>query len=201
MVPSELPPSRRFLGDIMTQRSSVSAACFLTSILLSTSAIADQVVLTAGLPPSGEQASGHNPPCGADGSATTADAVVSALAGGADYVIGLPIVSTITSNEDARNWVKVRLGIHNGLASCQTLCGALPSGASFSATGRIWDGEWSTTPTPLPITASDKPFDPDRWALIASPTIADAQDARVVCYQVKNWSHDRARDYEIVLDY
>lgn len=199
VVPSTLPPSRRFLGDIMVMHSTVSVAVAISSLLLFSPAKADQIALTTTLPPSGEPSSEHNPPCGADGSPTSADAIVSGLAGGVDYIVGLPIASTVIQSDDARNWLKARLDIHNGKASCQTLCGTLPSGASFTATGRVSDLEKSTDA--FALSNSNKFHDTDWWAGIDGPTTADASDAKLVCYQVKNWSHDRSRDYEILISY
>jgi hypothetical protein len=158
---------------------------------------AGQAINYVNLPASGE--SGRNtPPCN-DGGPTTADEIVSKLGRSIDKTTQYgPIAETIVANPSVRNWLKVRLGIHNGPSTCATLCVNIPANVTYNWEVCASDGRTSCKSS---LKSSSFGEFGIGWSLVENLTnaIADGGNDRVVCVRVRNWKHDRSRDMKLTV--
>lgn len=159
------------------------------------SAHGEEVRSEVELKQTGEPARVHSPECALGNSVTAADIVLKAGAGAIDAYIGQPVTTTILSHVPPanRDWLKVRLGIHDGKATCATVCVAAPIQrdvqyiACMSETGR--DGE--------NCVSAARELDPPGWAEITSISKSQTSSATLICASAKNWSHKRDRWFSI----
>jgi len=146
----------------------------------------------------GEPANVDNPECGADATKMTAgDVILKVGAAVIDKYVGAPVASTVIDNLDpaTKNWLKVRLGLHGGKATCATQCVVFPNGNARLEACLVEDsgaGLQCTTAT------ADYP-----WGRVEafSTAATDSGKAKVFCAHGKNWSHDRNRFFYVTANY
>jgi hypothetical protein len=145
----------------------------------------------------GEPASVHSPACAATNQTTAADMMLKAGAAAIDYYYGTTVATTILEKTPPgnRNWLKVRLGIHNGQSTCGSVCMVVPTRkklkyeACQSESGG--DGEACRS------TVGDLP----RYAAVSATSKARAKRGQLVCATGKNWSHNADRLFWIRATY
>ena len=161
------------------------------------SAKAGEVSDRVELAQTGESARVHNPECKSGNLPTAADVLLKLGTGLVDKYIGYPVTTTIYENTSPgnRDWIKARLGIHNGKSSCQTLCVVYPKSAQnvkvstcLSETGG--DG--------LGCRHGDNgDVDPPAYAGVDGVSKAETSQGIMFCATGKNWSHNKDRWYTV----
>ncbi|RYG88005.1 MAG: hypothetical protein EON59_05775, partial [Alphaproteobacteria bacterium] len=154
-------------------------------------AAATEVIAEVELLQTGESAKTHNPACGVPGSTTTADMLLHLGAAAVDAYVGQPVGTQVLKQVSPgnRDWVKGRLGIHDGKSTCATVCVSVPRRAKvsyqvcMSETGRNGKG----------CTSAPGDLDPPAYANIAKIDTASTDASTLICATGKNWSHNRNR--------
>jgi hypothetical protein len=185
----------------MLHKKFVFALLIVESLLLSPIASAKEVSSEIELKQTGESARVPSPECGRGASMTAADLILKAGTAAIDAYIGQPVTSTLLEKMPPgnRDWLKGRLGIHDGKSTCGTVCVAVPAkarvtySACASETGR--DG--------LGCSSKAGDLDPPAHFGIASFTASTTRSGRVrvICASGKNWSHNRDRWFSVKASY
>lgn len=161
------------------------------------SARAVEARATIELVQTGESAKVENPGCADGVNVSAADVILKVGSAVADEYIGAPITSTVIENLSPgnRDWLKVRLGLHDGKSTCAIQCVVLPNTqarleACLSETGG--DG----------LQCYKEPGDYP-WGRVESFTTAvtDSGAAKVFCARGKNWSHNRNRWFVVTANW
>jgi len=162
-----------------------------TAVCLSPAAKADEVVARTELLQTGEPARVHNPDCSAGYEISAGNLVLWLGPKAIDYFIGAPIVSEAFKhlNEGNQNWLKVRMGLHNGPSHCATQCVVVPR---RSFTGYACLSETGGDGLECHTAAADYP-----WGRVENFSVTWTENAGVFCASGKNWSHNRNRLFTV----
>jgi len=105
-----------------------------------------------------------------------------------DAHVGVPVASVILENLSPgnKNWLKVRLGLHNGPSFCATQCVTYPKNVGAKAQACMSE----TGGDGLRCYSSAGDYD---WGRVENFTFASTEKVTVFCARGKNWSHNRNR--------
>jgi hypothetical protein len=176
----------------MWMHSPIPVLALATLTAIATPASAGTSESRVELKQTGESARRNNPACATGAGMTAADFILKVGAVVVDRYIGQPVTMTILEQTSPgnREWLKGRLGIHDGRATCATLCVVVPNNvnprleACLSETGGDGLGCFNHT---------TENADPPAFAAIQSFTDGRTANAHVFCASGKNWSHNRDR--------
>lgn len=169
-------------------------------LTLSVSCLAQSLRPSLNLRATGEPAGAHNPECGNFQTQSAAQVIMQGAAAGLDAYVGLPLASTALEklSDSERGWVAARLGIHNGMSRCGTVCAVVPASVQpkirvcmAEATGQALQQGGTTYPASH-CSEGEEGYVP--YSLAFAPTVARTKVGNtLVCASGKNWSHDRDR--------
>jgi hypothetical protein len=178
------------------RRCVLVAASFAVSSAQTSVANAEEVRAGMVLYQTGESAAVHSPDC-SSGGPTAADVVLKVGAAVLDRAIGAPVTSAILNNLSPGNvdWLKARLGLHNGKSACATQCVVYPAGVN----ARLEAG-MGEHPGHEGLRWFDHPGEID-WGAVENFSTATTGKAQLFCAQGKNWSHNRNRVFYVKATY
>jgi hypothetical protein len=172
-------------------KKSIALGLALSGVIV-TGAASTEVVNRVELLQTGQSARVHNPACATGAGLTVADLILNAGAAAIDHFTGAPFAQTILEQAPPgnRNWLEVRLGIHDGKSTCATICVAYPAdkNANLSACLSETGGEGLGC-----FAGKTDDADPPAWAAIQNFTTGATAKTKVFCATGKNWSHNRNR--------
>jgi hypothetical protein len=177
----------------MSAQPRLRAAVALVLVAISATEVSAQRVVEARveLLQTGEPASVHNPDC-ADGAApmTAADLVLKVGAAAVDAYIGYPVVTPLLEKADSGqvNWLKVRMGLHNGKAHCATQCIIVPAASFKDSKDEVCMSETGGDGLECHSGNADYP-----WGWMGNFSYTRTSNSGVICAYAKNWSHNRNR--------
>lgn len=186
---------------ITTLATCISIVCMTTCIVTSSSA--EEVIASTELPPSIEPARVPDPPCGTPNANTTAAEVLNKLGTEADKQIGFPLVGNAASgNPDFTNWAAVRLGVHKGPSSCQTICVTTPANrpVEYKSCYRALDNQGNDAGiwcNPNPVSEVNELIVVHNWGRTTNPSVTIKGNNRTTCLMGKNHSHVTPRLFQL----
>jgi hypothetical protein len=165
---------------------------FISGITLACAANAQIIEAKLELKQTGESARKHNPECRTSDHFSAADVAIRLGAVALIRSVGLPLTPPILDAATPGNidWLKGRMGVHDGRSTCATQCIHVPARpqynvqACFSETGGDKMGCTSSV--------AENVGPPD-WVAVSKFDSAPTELGTLYCATGKNWSHNRDR--------